>query len=118
MDKQRKEVVITETNIEEYKACIAVFGEKMLVELINNHDKGGRVGPEGWINYDMKLFFNEIYYHTGKLQAAIKNNDSELIKEYAADIANLALMVADKTYYLTSIPFNKLFHDKNHKART
>ena len=68
----------------------------MIKELAANHDKGDRDGDKGWIHLDKKVLLSEIYYHTGKLQAALMSGDIELIKEHTADIANGALMICDK----------------------
>jgi hypothetical protein len=80
----------------DYLNVARTFSEQMINELIANHDKGGRTGPNGWLSYDDKLFLNELYYHVGKLQAALKSQDVELIKELSADVANFGLMIYDK----------------------
>ena len=37
----------------------------------------------------------EIYWHTAKLSAAVKNDDAALIREHSADVANMAMMLLD-----------------------
>ena len=37
----------------------------------------------------------EIYWHTAKLSAAVKNNGAALIREHSADVANMAMMLLD-----------------------
>lgn len=80
-----------------YRKIVDKFSDAMLKELIANDDKGGRNDEkEGWLTMTDKENVSEIYYHTGKLQAALKAGDLNLIKELSADIANGALMVYDK----------------------
>lgn len=68
----------------------------MVKELAANFDKGDRDGENGWLTMTDKDSLNEIYYHTGKLQAALKLQDINLIKEFCADVANLAMMCFDR----------------------
>lgn len=90
-----------------YEAVTESFRQLMIKELAANHDKGDREGDHGWINgMNNKDYVSEIYYHTGKLQQALKDNDVDKIKEYSADIANGALMCCDKFYKLAPYPFD------------
>lgn len=94
------------------------FRELMIRELANNFDKGDRDGPRGWMEgINDKGFMNEIYYHAGKLQAALKEGKTELIVELCADIANLAMMCCDKHYQLAPYPSGfgsfKLYFEEN-----
>jgi hypothetical protein len=77
-----------------YKEITSLFQEKMIEQLAANKRKGDRAG---WLACDPMQLVLEIYYHTGKLQEAVKDNDAELIKEYSADVANMAMMVLDRT---------------------
>lgn len=91
---------IEEPDVEMYEAITMKFREFMIKELKSNWTKGDRIGNihsdgEGWLNCDNKFWLNELYYHVGKLQAATAENNLELIKEYTADVANLALMMLD-----------------------
>lgn len=84
-----------------YAAVVNWFSDKMYMELIANDDKGGRTGPDGWLTVGSdKYFINELYYHVGKLQEAQRQNDVELIREYTADVANIAMMISDRTRHL------------------
>lgn len=83
-------------NHEMYAKVTEKFREFMIKELAANFDKGDRDGEKGWLEMTNKQLLSEIYYHTGKLQEALSNNNVILIKEYCADIANGALMCLDK----------------------
>jgi len=81
---------------EMYDSVLAEFSKYMRKELEANFDKGDRNGEYGWLNTtDNKYWISEIYYHTGKLQEAIRIDDIDKIKEYCADIANLSMMLLD-----------------------
>lgn len=77
-----------------YKDITDLFQQEMIHQLAANERKGDRAG---WLACDPMQLVIEVYYHTGKLQEAVKNNNADLIKEYSADVANLAMMVLDKT---------------------
>lgn len=83
-----------------YEEVTANFRQLMIKELAANHDKGDREGEKGWLTMDKKTLLSEIYYHTGKLQEALRDGDIEKIKEFSADIANCAMMACDKFYNL------------------
>lgn len=79
-----------------YDAILPEFAKYMRKELEANFDKGDRNGENGWIHVkENRFWISEIYYHTGKLQEAVRANDIERIKEYCADVANLAMMLLD-----------------------
>lgn len=92
---------------EMYKVVTLEFRKEMIKQLTANWDKGDRDGAKGWLELPNKVLLNEVYYHVGKLQHALKVNDLELIKEFTADVANLCLMLHDKNIPLTAIPFAK-----------
>lgn len=75
-----------------FDRLIGVFSRLMRKELIANSRKGDR---PGWMRQAARNIVSDIYYHTGKLQMAVEKGDIEQVKEYAADVANLALMVVD-----------------------
>jgi len=88
-----------------YDKILPIFQQYMRKELAANYTKGGRNGPEGWLNVtENRFWISELYYHVGKLQAACKDNDLALIAEYTADIANLAMMVLDVKIDLLNLP--------------
>lgn len=96
--------------------CVDRFAELMKHELDENlSKKGGRVH---WIEDKARDHVLQTYYHTGKLQVAVKaledllKNDGsraktkaqeEEIREFAADVANHAMMVLD-TLGLLGLP--------------
>lgn len=86
-----------------YKKLTDKFSEAMIFELDANHTKGDRDGEEGWMTMTTKQNLGELYYHTGKLQEDMRNNNIEEILEYSADISNLAMMVYDR--YKPLIPY-------------
>jgi len=90
-----------------YATVTSNFRMLMMKELAANFNKGDRDGERGWLTMTNKQALSELYYHVGKLQHAIKEENIDLIKEYCADIANGALMCCDKFY-----PLNKIIpHD-------
>ncbi|WP_079242623.1 hypothetical protein [Chryseobacterium indologenes] len=79
-----------------YNEVTASFVKYMKKELESNYRKGDRNGSGGWLEVkDNKFWISELYYHVGKLQSALMNEDVDRIKENCADIANLALMTLD-----------------------
>jgi|SRR5690606_12193471 len=75
-----------------YDEVLKPFVARMEAELHANAGKGDRPGWLAMSAWDCLL---EIYYHTGKLQKAVKDGNGDLIAEYSADVANMAMMVAD-----------------------
>ena len=83
-----------------YTEITTLFQKEMVEQLAANKRKGDRAG---WLSCEPMQLVLEMYYHTGKLQEAIKNNDTNLIREYSADVANIAMMVLDKTVGLMPV---------------
>lgn len=75
-----------------YAEVLNPFVAMMEKELHANAGKGDR---PGWLSMDAKTCLLEIYYHLGKLQKAVKNGEGDSIKEYAADVANMSMMLVD-----------------------
>lgn len=75
-----------------YGAVLTPFLGMMEHELHANSDKGDR---PGWLSMDRKTGLLEIFYHVAKLQMATKDNDIDRIREHSADVANMAMMLAD-----------------------
>jgi hypothetical protein len=75
-----------------YDEVLKPFASLMERELHANSGKGDRPGWLAMSAYDCLL---EIYYHTAKLQKAIKDGNGDEIAEYSADVANMAMMAAD-----------------------
>jgi hypothetical protein len=76
-----------------YRHLAKEVAKEMVVQLAANQHKGDR---EVWVNMNVETLIDEIHYHTNKLASAVALKDKLHIKEYAADIANLAGMVMDK----------------------
>jgi len=97
--------------------CVDKMAELMKNEL--NENMRLKEGRKNWINDQARMHVLQTYYHTGKLQVAVtalellmKDEDSsrheiafqqEQVKEFAADVANHAMMVLD-TLDLLGVP--------------
>jgi hypothetical protein len=77
---------------EKYDDVLLPFLSLMRKELHANSRKGDR---PGWLAMDANTALLEVYWHTAKLSAAVKNNDGPAIMEHSADVANMAMMVLD-----------------------
>lgn len=77
---------------QKYDDVLVPFLSLMRRELHANSGKGDR---PGWLSMDANTALLEVYYHLAKLQKAVRNNDGPGIQEYAADVANMAMMVLD-----------------------
>lgn len=77
---------------EKYDDVILPFVAMMRNELHANSGKGDRAG---WLSMTPGECLLEIYYHLGKLQKGVKDGNSLWIAEYAADVANMSMMLAD-----------------------
>lgn len=75
-----------------YDLTLKPFVELMERELHANAHKGDR---PAWLKMSGGDCLLEIYYHVGKLHKAVHAGDAALINEYAADTANLAMMLTD-----------------------
>ncbi|MCU7845333.1 MAG: hypothetical protein KZQ93_16000 [Candidatus Thiodiazotropha sp. (ex Monitilora ramsayi)] len=75
-----------------YGDVLRPFIQRMETELHANAGKGDR---PGWLSMTKDQGMLEIYYHTAKLQKAVKDGDIELVREHAADVANMAMMMLD-----------------------
>lgn len=77
---------------DKYDYALLPFLTLMQKELHANSSKGDR---PGWLQMSRQTGMLEIYYHTAKLQKAVRDDDTPSIKEYAADVANLCMMILD-----------------------
>lgn len=75
-----------------YDDTLLPFLALMRKELHANAGKGDR---EGWLAMHPAECLLELYYHMSKLQKAVKDNNSEGIREFSADVANMAMMMVD-----------------------
>ena len=75
-----------------YGDVLGPFVALMEAELHANARKGDR---PGWLSMPPSTALLEIYWHTAKLSAAVKNNDAAAIREHSADVANMAMMLLD-----------------------
>ncbi|EOX9020342.1 TPA: hypothetical protein ND688_003195 [Pseudomonas aeruginosa] len=84
-----------------YDDVLLPFLKLMEHELHANAGKGDR---PGWLQMDRRTALLEIYYHLAKLQKATKDNDAAGIVEYAADVANMSMMLVDVCGLLAAAP--------------
>ncbi|MDG3878091.1 hypothetical protein L5B10_29765, partial [Pseudomonas aeruginosa] len=84
-----------------YDEVLLPFLKSMEHELHANAGKGDR---PGWLQMDRRIALLEIYYHLAKLQKATKDNDAAGIVEYAADVANMSMMLVDVCGLLAAAP--------------
>jgi hypothetical protein len=75
-----------------YEEVLRPFLALMEKELHANAGKGDR---PGWLQMDSKTAILEVFYHMGKLHQAVHRGEAEAIKEYAADVANMCMMLVD-----------------------
>lgn len=75
-----------------YDEVLKPFMGMMEKELHANSGKGDR---PGWLSMSADTCMLEIYYHLGKLQKAVKDGNGDGICEFAADVANLSMMLTD-----------------------
>lgn len=77
---------------EKYDDVLLPFLALMRAELHANAHKGDR---PGWLGMGRNTAILEIFYHMGKLHQAVHRYDAPCIKEYAADVANMCMMLLD-----------------------
>lgn len=77
---------------DKYDCDLLPFVRLMRKELHANAGKGDRAG---WLAMSTDTALLEIIYHFGKLQASVKRGDEDGIREYAADVANMCMMLVD-----------------------
>lgn len=75
-----------------YGDVLGPFITLMESELHANAGKGDR---PGWLSMSPAVGMLEIYYHTAKLQKAVKDGDIARIREHSADVANMSMMLLD-----------------------
>lgn len=77
---------------QKYDDTLLPFFAMMRKELHANAGKGDR---PGWLAMSAETCLLEIFYHLGKLQKAVKKGDGDGMSEYAADVANMCMMLLD-----------------------
>lgn len=104
-----KRVLDVSNEKDEMFKAIDKMAELMKRELEENFDRKG--GRKDWLKMDAMSHVLQVYYHNAKLQFAVKDlllfrsdsdasrhelqHQEELVKEYAADCCNHALMTLD-----------------------
>lgn len=81
-----------------YDDVLLPFLAMMRAELHANAHKGDR---PGWLTMDRKTAMLEVFYHMGKLHQAVHRKDTGAVIEYAADVANMCMMLVDVCGLLT-----------------
>ncbi|MCM8743582.1 hypothetical protein [Pseudomonas koreensis] len=77
---------------DKYDEVLLPFLSLMRAELHANAHKGDR---PGWLQMDRNTAVLEVFYHLGKLHQAVHRDESAAIKEHAADVANMCMMLLD-----------------------
>ena len=75
-----------------YDEVLRPFVALMEKELHANSHKGDR---EGWLQMTEEHALGEIEYHVSKLSTAMADMNPNGVREYAADVANLCMMLLD-----------------------
>ncbi len=84
--------LFAEQPAQKYDDTLLPFMELMRRELHANSHKGDR--PE-WLKMTASTALEEIAHHFNKLDEAVGARDNPQIREYAADIANICMMLLD-----------------------
>lgn len=82
----------SEAPAEKYNDTLVPFLAMMRAELHANTRKGDR---PGWLTMAPDKGLLEIYWHTAKLSVAVRDGNEAAIREHCADVANMAMMLAD-----------------------
>lgn len=75
-----------------YDEVLRPFVALMEKELHANSHKGDR---EGWLQMTEEQTLGEIEYHVSKLSKAMTDMNPDGVREYAADVASLCMMLLD-----------------------
>lgn len=84
-----------------YGDVLVPFLAMMDNELHANAGKGDR---PGWLAMDPNTALFEIYYHMAKLTYAIRKGNAAETREFAADVANMSMMLLDVCGLLAVAP--------------
>jgi len=80
----------------ELSAEILAFAQEMQRELDANSRKGE---PGSWKYVDPDILWNDLMYHAAKMIYAMKHGEGERVDEFAADVANMAMMTRDAWHH-------------------
>ena len=86
---------------------VAAFAREMEGKLACNRHKGDR---EGWLALDMTTLRKLLFRELDELEQAISWGDANAVTEEAADVANFAMMIADKFAHQYQQQNTKLSH--------
>lgn len=68
---------------------ITAFADSMRAEMVANDHKGG------WDKTTVPEMLKDLLYHVAKLAVAVERDHKQAIHEYAADVGNCSMMLAD-----------------------
>lgn len=83
---------IVQSEVKTVPCTFDSFVERMKIELEANAHKGDQ---GSWANVSPEVLWNDMMYHAAKLIYAIKHGEAGKVEEFAADVANMAMMVRD-----------------------
>ena len=92
---------------EEVSPEISRFAQIMQRELDANAHKGE---SGTWALCAPEILWNDLMYHAAKMIYAMKHGESERVEEFAADVANMAMMTLD-AYNVRHVP--QVFEEPN-----
>lgn len=84
---------------------VMAFAHVMEAKLAQNRHKGDR---EGWMALSLSRLYELLLKEVDELDLALSNGDANAVAEEAADVANYAMMIADKFAHLHQQPNHKL----------
>lgn len=94
-------VAVAPQVLAKYDCVLMPFLDMMRAEL---HANGGKGDRPGWLSMSREAAMLEIYHHAAKLAKAMRNGDASLIREHAADVANMSMMAVDICGLLAASP--------------
>mgnify|MGYP001256832652 CR=1 FL=1 len=77
---------------DDYEPLVERYKREMLIEFSANEHK------ESWKRWSLDKAMGEIHYHVAKLEYATRHTNTDgwdKVREYAADIGNMAAMLID-----------------------
>lgn len=90
--REARDALSQQVTPQKYDDVLLPFLDLMRTELRANSGKGDRAG---WLSMSRETCLLEIHYHLAKLQKATLEDAPSGIREHAADVANMSMMLVD-----------------------